>query len=127
MRGGPGTLLTGRMRDQGRIAHAAHGAGAARPAAREPLWRELLGEQLREIRLARGETLRGVAGKARVSPQYLSEVERGGKEASSEILAAIGSALDTTLLDLTTGVAERLQDAAAPARPAASNVVRLAA
>jgi pimeloyl-ACP methyl ester carboxylesterase len=68
IRGGPGTLLTGRMRDEGRIAHAAHGAGAARPAAREPLWRELLGEQLREIRLARGETLRGVAGKARVSP-----------------------------------------------------------
>jgi hypothetical protein len=127
MRRGLGTLLTGRMRHEGRIAHASYGAGTVQRTTREPLWRELLGEQLREIRLARGETLRGVAGEARVSPQYLSEVKRGGKEASSEILAAIGTALDTTLLDLTTGVAERLQGAAAPARPAVSNVVRLAA
>jgi transcriptional regulator with XRE-family HTH domain len=43
-----------------------------------------------------------------VSPQYLSEIERGLKEPSSEILAAIGESLDTTLLDLTVGVARRL-------------------
>ena len=121
----PGYLLTGRMRHERRIAQADR--EPLRRKVREPLWRELLGEQLREIRLARGETLRGVAGKARVSPQYLSELERGGKEASSEILAAIGAALDTTLLDLTTGVASRLTETAAPARATASNVIRLAA
>jgi transcriptional regulator with XRE-family HTH domain len=76
---------------------------------RESLWRELVGDQLRDIRQARGETLRDVASVARVSPQYLSEIERGLKEPSSEILAAIGESLDTTLLDLTVGVARRLQ------------------
>jgi transcriptional regulator with XRE-family HTH domain len=75
---------------------------------RERLWRELVGEQLREIRQDRGETLRTVAGRADVSPQYLSEIERGSKEPSSEILAAIGGSLDTSLLDLTTAVAQRL-------------------
>jgi transcriptional regulator with XRE-family HTH domain len=75
---------------------------------RESLWRELVGDELRDIRQARGETLRDVASVARVSPQYLSEIERGLKEPSSEILAAIGESLDTTLLDLTVGVARRL-------------------
>jgi len=78
----------------------------------ERLWRHLVGEQLREIRLARGETLRGVGSRAGVSPQYLSEIERGFKEPSSEILAAIGASLDLTLLDLTVGVAERLSETA---------------
>ena len=75
----------------------------------EGLWRHLVGEQLRDIRQERGETLRTVASRASVSPQYLSEIERGFKEPSSEILAAIGESLDTSLLDLTVGVAERLQ------------------
>ena len=74
----------------------------------ERLWRHLVGEQLRDIRQERGESLRAVAGRARVSPQYLSEIERGFKEPSSEILAALGDSLDTSLLDLTVGVAERL-------------------
>ena len=74
----------------------------------EGLWRHLVGEQLRDIRQGRGESLRTVAGRARVSPQYLSEIERGFKEPSSEILAALGESLDTSLLDLTVGVAERL-------------------
>ncbi|WP_411699643.1 helix-turn-helix domain-containing protein [Conyzicola sp.] len=113
------------MRHERRIAQT--GREPLRREVREPLWRELLGEQLREIRLARGETLRGVASKARVSPQYLSELERGYKEASSEILAAIGAALDTTLLDLTIGVASRLNETSAPARSIGSNVFRLAA
>ncbi|MGD8196049.1 helix-turn-helix domain-containing protein [Herbiconiux sp. P18] len=77
----------------------------------KPLWRELVGEQLREVRQSRGETLRGIARRASVSPQYLSEVERGLKEPSSEMLEAIGAALDTSLLDLTTAVAERLRPA----------------
>jgi transcriptional regulator with XRE-family HTH domain len=84
----------------------------------EPLWRHLVGEQLREIRQDRGESLREVARRARVSPQYLSEIERGGKEPSSEILAAIGASLDTSLLELTSGVVERLAETAAPTRGA---------
>jgi len=78
------------------------------------LWRHVVGEELRAIRLDRGESLRAVANRARVSPQYLSEIERGFKEPSSEILAALGASLDTTLLDLTTGVADRLTPAPAP-------------
>lgn len=81
----------------------------------ERLWRELLGEQLRSARHGRGETLHGVAHRAKVSPQYLSEVERGRKEASSEIIAALGDALGLTLLDLTTGVASRLGASSASA------------
>lgn len=75
----------------------------------EPLWRVVLGDQLRRLRHARGETLAETAGRAGVSPQYLSEVERGLKEPSSEMIAAMAGALDTTLVDLTSGVAQRLQ------------------
>jgi transcriptional regulator with XRE-family HTH domain len=89
--------------------------GTPRP---ERLWRQLVGEQLRSVRTSRGETLRDVAGRARVSPQYLSEIERGFKEPSSEILAAIGESLDTTLLDLTVGVAGRLHEARTGSRSA---------
>ena len=82
----------------------------------EPLLRHLVGEQLRLVRLGRGETLREVAERAGVSTPYLSEVERGRKEPSSEILAAIAGSLDVSLLDLTRGVAERL----APSAPVTS-------
>jgi len=82
---------------------------ATSPTQPERLWRHLVGEQLRGIRTERGETLRSVASRAAVSPQYLSEIERGHKEPSSEILAALGESLDTTLLDLTRGVADRLR------------------
>ena len=82
----------------------------------EPLLRHLVGEQLRLARLGRGETLREVAERAGVSTPYLSEVERGRKEPSSEILAAVAGALDVSLLDLTRGVAERL----APSAPVTS-------
>lgn len=75
-----------------------------------PLWRELVGEQLRQRREHRDESLRAVSKRAGVSPQYLSEVERGLKEPSSEVLQAIGRSLDATLLDLTVGVARRLND-----------------
>ena len=85
--------------------------GAARTVRRsqEPLWREVLGEQLRALRHARGETLAETARHAGVSPQYLSEVERGRKEPSSEMIAALAGALGTTLGDLAAGVAERLR------------------
>lgn len=61
------------------------------------LLRQLLGDVLRRLRIRQGRTLREVSASARVSLGYLSEVERGRKEASSELLAAICSALDTPL------------------------------
>ncbi|MGW1724103.1 helix-turn-helix domain-containing protein [Streptomyces sp. NPDC002306] len=74
---------------------------AARPPApREPLWRDLVGEVLRRERLAQERTLKDVADEARISMPYLSEVERGRKEASSEVLAAAAHALGLGLGDL---------------------------
>ncbi len=64
------------------------------------LLRRLIGTALRQARLRQGRTLREVAHKARISMPYLSEVERGRKEVSSEILAAICAALGLPLLDL---------------------------
>jgi transcriptional regulator with XRE-family HTH domain len=61
------------------------------------LLRHLLGDALRRLRLRQGRTLREVSAAARVSLGYLSEVERGQKEASSELLAAICSALGTPM------------------------------
>ena len=61
------------------------------------LLRHLLGDVLRRLRQRQGRTLREVSASARVSLGYLSEVERGQKEASSELLAAICTALNTPL------------------------------
>ncbi|MGD0557692.1 MAG: helix-turn-helix transcriptional regulator [Streptosporangiaceae bacterium] len=61
------------------------------------LLRHLLGDVLRRLRMRQGRTLREVSASARVSLGYLSEVERGQKEASSELLAAICAALETPL------------------------------
>lgn len=58
------------------------------------LMREVIGDVLREARTGQGRTLREVSDAARVSLGYLSEVERGRKEASSELLNAICEALD---------------------------------
>ncbi|MBD8080072.1 helix-turn-helix domain-containing protein [Cellulosimicrobium arenosum] len=82
---------------------------AAARRERGPLWRHVLGDQLRALRHARAETLSETAGRAGVSPQYLSEMERGTKEPSSEMIAAVAGALDVTLVDLTLGVAQSLQ------------------
>jgi transcriptional regulator with XRE-family HTH domain len=67
----------------------------------EPLWREALGDQLREERRARGDRILDVAERAGVSPQYLSELERGRKDPSSEVLAAITGALGEQLVEVT--------------------------
>jgi transcriptional regulator with XRE-family HTH domain len=80
----------------------------------EPLWREALGQRLRALRLDQRRTLSETAGRAGISPQYLSEVERGRKEPSSEMIAALAGALGTTLTGLTEQVAgdlRRRQDA----------------
>jgi transcriptional regulator with XRE-family HTH domain len=77
--------------------------------APEPLWREVLGRRLRALRADRDETLAQTADRAGISPQYLSEIERGRKEPSSEMIAALAGALDTTLADLTLAVTEDLR------------------
>ena len=64
------------------------------------LMREMVGETLRELRMSSGKTLRDVSGQARVSLGYLSEVERGHKEASSELLNAICGALGVELSEV---------------------------
>jgi transcriptional regulator with XRE-family HTH domain len=74
-----------------------------------------VGGALRRRRLAQGRTLREVAEAAGVSLTYLSEVERGRKEASSEVLEAVCAALELALADLLFEVADRL--AAAEAVP----------
>ena len=79
------------------------------PPAQEPLWREVLGQRLRALRLDQRETLSQTAGRAGISPQYLSEIERGRKEPSSEMIAALAGALGTTLTGLTEQVAGELR------------------
>lgn len=75
------------------------------------LMRDLIGQTLREVRFAQSRTLRDVSSAARVSLGYLSEVERGQKEASSELLASICSALDTPLSAVMMSVSDKLATA----------------
>src|SRR5512146_536586 len=79
------------------------------PRPQEPLWREVLGRRLRVLRQEQQETLSETAARAGISPQYLSEIERGRKEPSSEMIAALAGALGTTLIDLTEHVASDLR------------------
>ena len=72
------------------------------------LLRTQLGNTLRGHRLRQRRTLRDVSGAARVSLGYLSEVERGQKEASSELLASICGALDVPLSEVLSQVSERV-------------------
>jgi transcriptional regulator with XRE-family HTH domain len=78
------------------------------------LLRTHIGSTLRQARISQGRTLRDVAKSARVSLGYLSEVERGQKEASSELLNAICQALDLTLLAVIADVSIALSAAQAP-------------
>lgn len=75
---------------------------------REPLLREVWGGVVRGLRLERGERLTDVAARAVISPQYLSEIERGRKDASSEILAAIARSLDVSVRELSAQVVTRM-------------------
>ncbi|WP_353940529.1 helix-turn-helix transcriptional regulator [Streptomyces sp. HUAS MG91] len=68
--------------------------------APEPLWRHVVGDVLRRRRRAQGRTLQDVADVAGISMPYLSEMERGRKEASSEMLAAVAGALGLGLVDV---------------------------
>ena len=84
------------------------------------LFRRLLGDVLRDQRMQRGMTLREVSAEARVSLGYISEIERGQKEASSELLASLCSALDLPLSDVLREVSDAValeEAAAAPPDP----------
>lgn len=70
------------------------------------LFRRLLGEVLRSRRIRQGRTLRQVSAEARVSLGYVSEIERGQKEASSELLASICAALDVPLSEILAEVSD---------------------
>ena len=82
--------------------------GDARSGELEPLWRQGLGDQLRADRVRRGERISDVAHRAGVSPQYLSELERGKKDPSSEIMSAVAGALELTVAELTLSTGRRL-------------------
>jgi transcriptional regulator with XRE-family HTH domain len=72
------------------------------------LVRQEIGDVLRDFRLQKGRTLRQVASKASVALGYLSEVERGQKEASSEILASVADALETPISVIMREVGDRI-------------------
>ncbi|NLU72241.1 helix-turn-helix transcriptional regulator [Streptomyces sp. HNM0575] len=93
------------------------GGGADEREAREPLWRHLVGGVLRRERVAQQRTLKDVAEAARISMPYLSEVERGRKEASSEVLAAAAHALGLGLGDVLTRVQSELAPPVRTAQP----------
>lgn len=87
----------------------------------EPLWREALGRSLRAAREEKGGRLIDIAERAGISPQYLSEIERGRKEPSSEMIAAVTGALGVRLADLLVGIAGDVRMSRGPAagrRPA---------
>ena len=82
------------------------------------LFRQLLGDVLRSRRIEQGRTLRQLCADASVSLGYMSEIERGQKEASSELLAAICSALDVPLSEILSDVSDAvaLEEAAMAVR-----------
>jgi hypothetical protein len=90
-----------------------HDGVAGRPAKGGVmvLLRHEIGDVLREQRQSQGRTLRQVSGAARVSLGYLSEVERGQKEASSELLASICGALELPLSEVLSQVSQRVATA----------------
>ncbi len=96
----------------------------------EDLFRHELGTHLRRLRHERGERLSDTAERAGISPQYLSEIERGLKDPSSEMLAAVAGALGTGVGDVAVEVGQRLRqrhvlrlDLTAPRLPAARGPV----
>ena len=84
------------------------------PVKEVTLLRTHIGSALRQARISQGRTLRDVAKGARVSLGYLSEVERGQKEASSELLNSICQALDLSLLTVMSDVTIALRATEAP-------------
>lgn len=108
------TVVYARGQRRGQEGTAVDGAAMIGPEGRQqrsrPLLRIMLGGVLRRTRLAQGRTLADVARVAKVSLPYLSELERGRKEASSEVLAAICDALRIELSDLLAAAGRELAD-----------------
>ena len=102
------------IRFPARPAETEHARGPARrepqrAEGEQPLWREAAGDVLRDERQRAERTLSDVASDSGISVQYLSEIERGLKDPSSEMLAAAAGALGLTLADLTAEVSRRLR------------------
>lgn len=90
------------------------------PTETAALWRERLGKTLRAVRESRQARLVDVAERAGISPQYLSEIERGRKEPSSEMIAAVVGALGVDLDHVLADVLERAGRRVRPASRVAS-------
>ena len=75
----------------------------------EPLFRVELGAHLRELRHRRGERLADTARRAGISTQYLSEIERGRKDPSSEMIEAVAVALGSSAGEVAVAVGQRMQ------------------
>lgn len=105
---------------------ASRSQSASRPAPGrqsvepEPLLRAVLGDELRAARVDRGERIADVAQRAGMSPQYLSEIERGRKDPSSEMLAAVTGSLGLTVHELSRRIARRYDLAVATPRASSS-------
>lgn len=84
--------------------------------------RQVIGDELRRRRQDQGRTLRDVSGAAAVSLGYLSEIERGQKEASSEMLAAICGALEVPLSDVLSSVSTQIAQVELPVRSFAADL-----
>jgi transcriptional regulator with XRE-family HTH domain len=97
------------------VAGAETGKTSARGGRTVVLLRQEIGDVLRHARRTQGRTLRQVSSEARVSLGYLSEVERGQKEASSELLASICGALAVPLSSVLHEVSQRVAAAEGPA------------
>lgn len=99
----------------------------ARDREPEPLWREVLGRSLRATREKQGGRLVDIAERAGISPQYLSEIERGRKEPSSEMIAAVAGALGVDLAGLLIGIAGDVRQLRAVPRRRPTGPVLMAA
>ncbi|WP_084352055.1 helix-turn-helix domain-containing protein [Millisia brevis] len=117
--------------ESARPTDAAAGDRASRPDAdRVPLWREAVGREMRRERQDRRERISDIADRAGISPQYLSELERGRKDPSSEVMEAVAGALGLRTVDLARRAASRLDrvvHAAPTLRPGTSTPTCLAA
>lgn len=107
-----------------RLSTASPSTASPSTASPDPLWRELVGQVLRSERVETRRTLQQVADRAGVSPQYLSEVERGRKDASSEMLESICGALGLQLVDLLAASGRILRCAPPVGRSAAADRLR---
>lgn len=92
-------------------------AAQNRQPARKPLLREAFGQVIREHRTASGRTLRQVSTESQIALGYISEVERGRKEPSSEVLASLCQALDLPLVVLLSKVGVIMQEFEKPYFP----------